>query len=108
MTSRLMGLERSLFLIADDRDQIDQLAAVGCSLADLAPEARRAGWPPYLQSVREGGPVPIDLPDLRCLTEGEQGYLVPLAKGGRVLGYWMLGASKSMGAGRTGSSGGSH
>jgi CHASE2 domain-containing sensor protein len=92
MASRLMGLERSLFLITDERGQVEQLAAMGCSLADLAPEARRAEWPPYLQAGREGLPAPIDLPDLRCLAEGERGYLVPLAKGKRVFGYWMLGA----------------
>jgi PAS domain-containing protein len=89
--SRLLGLRRSLFLVARAAGApgLDQAAGIGASLADLPPDRRDPSRPPFSIAAGEGAPVAVERSFLASAGEGEEVYLAPLPRrGGAPRAFW--------------------
>ena len=93
MTSRLLGLRRSLFLVprsaGAEAPTLEQAVGIGASLADIPPDLRDPTALPFGRAFREGGPVAVERRFLASAGPDEEVWLAPLSVGGADgTGFW--------------------
>lgn len=93
LVDQTFDLRRLIFLeIIPGDHRVREIHAVGCAVSDIHERRRDILRTPYSTAIRRNAPLRLERTYLRDPVDGEVQYLVPLAFGGDVLGFWAFGA----------------
>lgn len=92
MMDQILNLSRVILLEKVPQDhRVREVKALHCSINDIHEMRRDYERTPYSTAITQGGVIKLDRPFFKKSSSPEEQYLVPLAFGGQIIGFWAFG-----------------